>query len=127
MCVPSPPHKLGWISSGFQSTDNWISSLFFRNCTVGFNGDGTVSQSELNAVYANYITNSPWLLMTNVAGLGGTNVIFSLSNSPAQSFTVQMSADLVTWSNLGAAFPFYQFTDTNAPSQPMRYYRLTYP
>src|SRR5262245_38608237 len=41
------------------------------------NGDGTVSLSELNTVYANYVTNSPWLYLTNVAGLGGTNVTFS--------------------------------------------------
>jgi len=93
------------------------------------NGDGFVTQAELDAVYANYVTNSPWLLMTNVAGLGGTNVSFSLSNSVLGAYTVQYSTNLGTtnWYNLGTATPRYLFTDTNAPANPKRYYRLRYP
>ena len=90
-------------------------------------GDGVVSQSELNAVYANYVTNSPWLYMTNVAGLGGTNVTFALSNTVLGSYTVQYTTNFTTWYPLGPASPRYRFTDTNAPSTPQRYYRLTYP
>jgi hypothetical protein len=33
----------------------------------------------------------------------------------------------VDWIYLGPATPRYLFTDTNAPSLPQRYYRLTYP
>jgi len=91
------------------------------------NGDGIVDQSELNAVYGNYVTNSQWLLMTNVAGLGGTNVTFTLSNSPLGNFSVEYSTDLINWSPLGSAAPFYLFTDTNAPASPQRSYRLRYP
>ena len=91
------------------------------------NGDGLVSQSELDAVYGNYVTNSPWLYMTNVAGLGGTNVQFSLSNSVLGAYTVQVSTNLVNWINLGPATPRYLFTDTNAPGNLQRYYRLVYP
>jgi hypothetical protein len=92
-----------------------------------FNGDGVVSSSELNAVYASYLPASPWLYLTNIAGLGGTNVTFSLNNSPAGNYTVQYSTNLSDWYNLGPVTPEYLFIDTNAPSSPQRFYRLTYP
>ena len=92
-----------------------------------FNGDGIVSLAELNAVYANYVTNSPWLYLTNVAGLGGTNVTFSLSNSVLGAYSIQFSTNLVNWYYLGPATPQYLFADTNAPAVPTRYYRLSYP
>lgn len=91
------------------------------------NGDGIVSQSELDAVYANYVTNSPWLSMTNVAGLGGTNVTFALEGSPLGAYTVEYSTNLTDWLPLGPAMPRYGFTDTNAPALPQRHYRLRYP
>ena len=87
-------------------------------------GDGNVSQSELDAVYANYATNSPWLYMTNVAGLGGTNVTFSLSNSVLGAYTIEYSTNLTDWESLGLATPQYRFVDTNAPVTPQRFYRL---
>ncbi|HEX3799215.1 MAG TPA: immunoglobulin-like domain-containing protein [Verrucomicrobiae bacterium] len=89
--------------------------------------DGVVSRAELDAVYANYVTNSPWLMITNMAGLGGTNVEFSLSNSILGAYTAEYSTNLTTWQPLGPATPRYLFTDTNALSQPQRYYRLRYP
>src|ERR1035437_4032339 len=91
------------------------------------NYDGIVDQNELNAVLAAYWPSSPWLYMTNVAGLGGTNVTFALTNATAGAFSVQSSTDLVNWYYLGPATPRYLFNDTNAPSLPQRYYRLTYP
>jgi hypothetical protein len=91
------------------------------------NGDGLVSQSELDAVYASYVTNSPWLYLTNVAGLGGTNVTFSLSNSVLGAYTMEYSTNLLNWQAIGPARPRYLFTDTNAPAVPQRYYRLRYP
>jgi alpha-tubulin suppressor-like RCC1 family protein len=91
------------------------------------NGDGIVDQSELDAVYSNYLQSSPWLLMTNVAGLGQTNVSFALSNSVLGAYSVQVSTDLTDWQFLGPAIPRYLFTDTNAPTGPQRYYRLSYP
>jgi hypothetical protein len=65
--------------------------------------------------------------MTNVAGLGGTNVTFALSNAPAGSFSVEYSTNLVNWFCLGPATPRYLFTDTNAPALPQRHYRLRWP
>lgn len=91
------------------------------------NGDGLVNQAELDAVYARYATNSPFLLLTNVAGLGGTNVSFALQGSPAGAYTVEYSTNLVNWLPLGSATPRYGFTDTNAPASPQRHYRLRYP
>ena len=90
-------------------------------------GNGVVSLSELDRVYANYVTNSPWLYMTNMAGLGGTNVTFSLSNSVLGAYSIQYSTNLVNWYYLGPATPRYLVTDTNAPALPQRYYRLRYP
>ena len=46
-------------------------------------GDGLVDQSELDAVLANYWPTSPWLQITNLAGLGATNITFALTNSNA--------------------------------------------
>jgi len=91
------------------------------------NGDGLVDDNELNTVLANYWPNSPWLKMTNVAGLGGTNVTFAITNSVTGAFTVEYSTDLSTWQPVGPATPRFEFTDTNAPALPQRYYRLRLP
>jgi hypothetical protein len=91
------------------------------------NGYRIVSQSELELILANYWPTSPWLYLTNVAGLGGTNVTFALSNSTAGAYSVEMSTNLVDWDYLGPATPLYQFFDTNAPALPQRYYRLRWP
>ena len=91
------------------------------------NGDGKVDDVELQIVLSNYFPYSPWLRMTNVAGLGGTNVTFALSNSTAGAFSVQFTTNLVDWYFLGLATPRYLFTDTNAPAVPQRFYRLRWP
>ncbi len=65
--------------------------------------------------------------MTNVAGLGGTNVTFALSNSAAGAFSVEYTTNLSNWFLLGPALPRYLFTDTNAPALPHRYYHLCWP
>jgi hypothetical protein len=91
------------------------------------NGDGLVDDNELNAVLSNYWPNSPWLKMTNVAGLGGTNVTFALTNSVTGAFTVEYTTNLLNWFPLGLATPRYLFTDTNAPANLRRYYRLRHP
>jgi hypothetical protein len=114
-------------ASGNIAMTNRLVYVFLPPAPGDQNGDGLVSQSELDAAYATYVTNSPWLYMTNVAGLGGTNVTFALSNSVLGSYTVQYSTDLVNWQSLGPALPRYLFTDTNTPAVPQRYYRLQFP
>jgi hypothetical protein len=91
------------------------------------NGDGTVTESALDSVLSNYFAHSPWLRMTNTAGLGRTNVTFTLDNSVAGAFSVEYSSNLVDWSLLGPATPRYLFLDTNAPANAQRYYRLRWP
>jgi hypothetical protein len=91
------------------------------------NGDSIVDQAELDSVLANYFATSPWLRMTNVAGLGGTNVTFALSNSLSGAFSVEFTTNLTDWLLLGPATPRYLFTDTNAPASPQRSYRLRWP
>jgi hypothetical protein len=91
------------------------------------NHDNIVDQAELDAVLAYYWPTSPWLYMTNVAGLGGTNVSFALTNSTAGAFSVEYSTNLADWYFLGPAIPRYLFIDSNAPAIPQRYYRLVWP
>ena len=95
--------------------------------TGDFNGDGVVDATELNAFLAEYYSTSAWLRMTNVAGLGGSNVTFALSNSTAGAFSVEYTTNLMNWFLLGPATPRYLFTDTNASAVPQRYYRLRWP
>jgi hypothetical protein len=95
--------------------------------TGDLNGDGMLDDSELNIILSNYWPYSPWLYMTNVAGLGSTNVTFALSNSTVGAFGVEYTTNLVDWFFLGPATPQYKFTDTNAPAAPQRYYRLRWP
>ena len=83
--------------------------------------------NELNTVLSNYFPTSPWLYMTNVAGLGGTNVTFALTNSLEGAFSVEYTTNFSIWQFLGPAIPRYEFNDTNAPTLPARYYRLRWP
>src|SRR2546426_3778906 len=57
------------------------------------NGDGIVDQGELDAVLSNYWPYSPWLYLTNVAGLDGTNVTFALTNSTVGAYSVEYSTN----------------------------------
>jgi hypothetical protein len=91
------------------------------------NGDGVVDPGELDAVLTNYWPTYPWLYLNDAAGLGGTNVTFALTNSTAGAFSVLMSTNLADWDYLGPATLRYEFTDTNAPAMPQRYYRLRWP
>jgi hypothetical protein len=105
-----------------------VTAVATTNVVYGdVNGDGVLDQQELKNVLAPYWQNSPWLQMTNLAGLGGSNVTFALSNSTAGAFSVEYSTNLIDWYFLGPATPRYLFEDTNAPTQPLRYYRLRWP
>ena len=94
--------------------------------TPASGGEG-ISGNELNTVLSNYFPHSAWLELTNSSGLGGTNVSFALTNSTAGAFSVEFSTNLLAWEFLGPARPRYEFTGTNAPAEPQRYYRLRWP
>jgi hypothetical protein len=122
--VLTPPN--GIAVSG-DVNGNGIVDLNELNGVLGNYNGGVIDQAALDAILERYWPNSPWLLMTNMAGLGGTNVTFSLTNSLAGAFSVEYSTNLIDWNLLGPATPRYQFTDLNAPSLPQRYYRLRWP
>ena len=123
--VLTPPN--GVPVAGDTNGDGIVSQAELAAVLANLNGNGIVSQSELDLVLSNYFPYSPFLLITNVAGLGGTNVTFSLSNSTAGAFSVEYSTNLLDWQFLGPATPLYEFFDTNAPAIPQRYYRLRWP
>ena len=86
-----------------------------------------MDRAELDAVLAGYWPTSPWLMITNALGLGYTNVSFGLTDRTAGAYTVEVSTNNSDWRSLGPASPRYEFTDTNAPVAPVRFYRLRWP
>jgi alpha-tubulin suppressor-like RCC1 family protein len=114
-------------SLGGTASPNQVVTLPSPYKPGDLNGDGVVSQSEFALVYSNYLPTSPWLYMTNVVGLGETNVTFALSNSTAGTYSVEYSTNLTSWELLGPAMPRYLFADPNATNGPQRYYRLRWP
>ena len=99
----------------------------FRNLPGDTDRDGTISDNEVQGVLSNYFPSTPWLQMTNTAGLGTTNISFGLSNALTATYNVEVSTNLVDWTLLGPALPRYDFLDTNAVDNVQRYYRLRLP
>jgi len=115
-------NSLGWVSTPDQTF--YTVSIYPPGET---NASGVVDQNELNAVLANYWPTSPWVTMTNVAGLGSTNIQFALTNANNWDFSVLVSTNLTSWQYLGPATPLYQFADPQSTNRPTRYYRLQWP
>ncbi len=113
--------------AGDTNGDGIVSQAELAAVLANLDGNGIVSQSELDLVLSNYFPYSPWLYMTNPAGLGGATVTFALSNSIAGSFSVEYTTNFADWNFLGPAIPRYLFTDTNASAVPLRFYRLRWP
>jgi len=107
--------------------DGIVSQSELAAVLAKLNGNGILSESDLQLILTNYFSYSPFLQMTNVAGLGGTNVTFALTNSLSGAFSVEFTTNFLDWYFLGPATPRYLFTDTNAPAVPQRYYRLRWP
>jgi hypothetical protein len=115
-------NNMGAVTSPVQTFA--VQSVFAHG---DLNGDGIVDSAEASSVLSNYWPHSPWLTMTNLAGLGETNITFALTNDITGKFEVEYSIDLNTWQHLGPATPRYEFTDTNAPAHSQRFYRLRAP
>jgi hypothetical protein len=118
----SASHSVGSTTSADQVIN--IASPYLNGDA---NRDGIISPDELSAVYASYLPTSPFLTLTNVAGLGGTNVTFALANFTNENYKVEYTTDLTNWFPLGDASPRFEFNDTNAPAVPQRFYRLRAP
>ncbi len=125
--TPITVHHCRAVASNIFGVALGNNQVFLTTVPGDLNGDGIVDDGELNTVLSNYFPYSPWLELTNTYGLGGTNVTFALTNSTAGAFSVEFSTNLSDWEFLGPATPRYEFTDTNAPAVPQRYYRLRWP
>src|SRR6266702_4530226 len=79
--VLTPPN--GIPVAGDLNGDGIVSQAELTGVLSHLNGNGIVNQSELDLGLSNYFPHSPWLYMTNVDGIGGTNVTFGLTNSTA--------------------------------------------
>ena len=90
-------------------------------------GDGVIAQPELDTVLSNYWANSPWIEITNAAGVGTSNLMFALPNPGGWAFTVEISTNLTTWAPAGSAAPTYRFDDSAGATEGTRYYRLVWP
>ena len=99
-------------STGVANADGSLNLMVLTNLL----GNTIVNQADLSAVLAHYWTNQPPVMSAFTAGK--TNFTFSLTDF---NFAVQVSHDLINWTNLGVSADF-EFTDTNA--SPNAYYRL---
>ena len=113
---------VGWVVSNAATVGAADLNLVLER----LNGNGTVSQSDLDLMLQRYWPSSPWLAIADVAGFGGSNVVFALTNSNAGAFTVESSSNPVDWIPQGPAIPCYEWLDTNSPG-PLRHYRLRWP
>ena len=87
------------------------------------NGDGVVSVDELNQALSNHWSQAS-VYMTNPATLGGGVFQFGLTNLTGWNFNVQVSTNLIDWTNLPTSVsPVYQFLDPEATNAG-RVYRL---
>lgn len=92
-----------------------------------FDGDGAVSQEELNSVYSGYWRSNPSVI-SNALGLGSIEVQLRVDNAIGWDLGVQVSTNLATWTDLpGRAIPVFHFTDPDASNGAVRYYRLVAP
>lgn len=90
-------------------------------------GDGLISQAEMETVLAHYWSSSPAPMMTHAAAWGEGTFQFALTNMAAWELNVEVSTNLLDWEPLGTAVPVYQFRDPDAPGGPERFYRLRSP
>jgi len=92
------------------------------------NGDGRVTETELNNVLSNFWLASPSLVMTNPAALSGGLFQFGLTNVTGWNLNVFASTNLKDWELLpGPARPVWQFLDPAYTNNPQRFYRLQWP
>ncbi|HND00063.1 MAG TPA: choice-of-anchor Q domain-containing protein, partial [Myxococcota bacterium] len=129
--APGVLYHYRWVVRDYVDTvygpDHTISSSGPALVAGDLNGDGIIQESELALVVSNYWVNLPRPQMTNVVGLGETNVSFSVPAPLLVGFEVQSSTNLVDWEYVGPAIPRFEFLDTTAPGVPQRFYRLLSP
>lgn len=86
-------------------------------------------------VYAYVPASTTAITLTSAAKLGNGSFQFSFTNTPGATFTIWGSTNvalpLSSWTKLGSLTNIsagqYQFTDTNAPANACRFYRVSSP
>ncbi len=95
------------------------------------NGNGVLTPADVRMVLDRYYAHHAGLRMTNVVGLGGSHVAFSLDDGDGvagQELQVEYSTNLVQWLPLGSTVPQYRFIDPGAGrTDSIRIYRLRRP
>jgi hypothetical protein len=122
--LPLPPG--GVLIPGDMNGDGIVSPEEFAAVLANVNSNGILTQANVEQVLSNYWPHTS-MEMTNVLGLGGTNVSFLLPDSPVIGLNVEYSTNLTDWQLIGPAELRYGFLDTNAPATPKRFYRLRSP
>ncbi len=120
---PWPP---GDLNGDGQVDQNELAGALAR-----INGNGILTPANVRLVLDRYYAHHAGLRMTNVVGLGGTNVAFSVEDGDGiagQELQVEYSTNLLHWLPLGPTVPQYRFTDPAAGrTDSLRIYRLRRP
>lgn len=113
--VPSA-HAL--VGTNLVNGNRWVE----LSCSVDPNWRLSYATFEYGLTKAYAATNGPF-----TDGLGGDTVTFELNEARTGALNIEFSTNLIDWQKLGPAQPLYKFNDTNAPSTPRRFYRLSAP
>lgn len=107
-----------------SGTTTGADQTFTTTALGDLNGDGVVSDAELQTLQQSYWQSHP-LVMTGLSGAGSGTMTVGLSNSASPGFAVLASTNLVDWEVLTNGLSLsYRIHDTNASNYPRRFYRL---
>jgi hypothetical protein len=105
-------------------TTTGADQTFTTTVSGDLNGDGVVSDTELQTFQASYWQSHP-LVMTGLSGAGSGTMSVGLSNSARPGFAVLASTNLSNWVTLTNGLSIrYQINDPDAKLYPKRFYRL---
>jgi hypothetical protein len=119
-------HHYRPVASNNLGTANGTDRTFIAGAPADNNGDGIISQPELDTVLAAYWP-SAVPNITNFVHNGGGRFTVQMPSPGLWGFTVQSTTDFIGWTNVTQAGPAWQFTDPIFPSQTNRTYRLVTP
>ncbi len=112
-------------ASSPAGTTSSADQTFATTASGDLDGDGVVSEAEMNLIGQNYWSTTANYL-TGLTSAGPGRFAFGLSNTAGLNFSVLMSSNLTDWTPLPNATGFY-FDDPGASNAPVRFYRLRWP
>jgi hypothetical protein len=124
----------GSVQQQISSYSGPPSYLYYGDTITLANNTLYVTSTDGN-VYAYTPASITAINLTSAAKLGNGSFQFSFTNTPGATFTVWGSTNvalpLINWTKLGyltnVSAGQYQFTDTNAPANARRFYRVSSP